>query len=70
MVWHFSNELSDEDVKDHLGFSRAYDYGALEGNIRRAFDAAKRTHVLKPFLGIQGKLWKIMEPAGILQCCE
>lgn len=69
-IWHFSNDLSNEDVKGHLGFSRGYlhgyDYGALAGNLRPAFDAAKRTDVLEPFLRIQGKLGKIMELSGIL----
>ena len=70
MVWHFRNNLSNEDVKDHLGFSRGYDYGALQRNIRPAFDAAKRTDVLELFLRIQAKLWKIMALTGILQFCE
>lgn len=74
VVRHFSNDLSNEDVKDHLGLSRGYlhgyDYGALEGNVRPAVDAAKRTDVLEPFLRIQGKRCKLTELTGILQFCK
>lgn len=74
MVWHFSSDIFNEDVKDHLGFSRgylhSYDCGTLVGKIRAALDAAKRNDVLEPFPRIQGKLWKIIEWAGILQFCK